>query len=119
MYSHVLSYQYLFYFEEDDEKLAKIYAQYRKGELLTGELKSMAIELLQTFVTAFQERRKQATDEILAQFMTPRRLEWTGNPNPNLEAKAKHVAALEAEAKKKKKKGKDTKGKDTKGGQKK
>jgi tryptophanyl-tRNA synthetase len=55
---------------------------YRKGELLTGELKKMAITLLQEYVKGFQERRKDVTDEILRQYMTPRKLEWKGNPNP-------------------------------------
>jgi tryptophanyl-tRNA synthetase len=55
---------------------------YRKGELLTGELKKMAITLLQEYVKRFQERRKDVTDEVLRQYMTPRKLEWKGNPNP-------------------------------------
>jgi tryptophanyl-tRNA synthetase len=56
---------------------------YRKGELLTGELKKMTITLLQEYVKGFQERRKEVTDEVLRQYMTPRKLEWKGNPNPN------------------------------------
>jgi tryptophanyl-tRNA synthetase len=55
---------------------------YRKGELLTGELKKMAITLLQEYVKGFQERRKDVTDEVLRQYMTPRKLEWKGNPKP-------------------------------------
>ena len=55
---------------------------YRKGDLLTGELKKMAITLLQEYVKGFQERRKDVTDEVLRQYMTPRKLEWKGNPNP-------------------------------------
>jgi tryptophanyl-tRNA synthetase len=56
---------------------------YRKGELLAGELKKMAITLLQEYVKGFQERRKDVTDEVLRQYITPRKLEWKGNPNPN------------------------------------
>lgn len=55
---------------------------YKKGELLTGELKKMAITLLQEYVRDFQERRKEVTDDVVTQFMTPRKLEWKGNPNP-------------------------------------
>jgi tryptophanyl-tRNA synthetase len=55
---------------------------YRKGELLTGELKKMTITLLQEYVKGFQERRKEVTDDVLRQYMTPRMLEWKGNPNP-------------------------------------
>ncbi|CAK7268197.1 tryptophan--tRNA ligase [Sporothrix epigloea] len=77
-----VSYIYLTYFEEDDAKLAKIYDSYKKGEMLTGELKKLAIEVLQANVEEFQERRKAVTDEVLASFMKPRRLQWGGNPNP-------------------------------------
>ena len=42
----------------------------------------MAIKLLQ--VKGFQERRKDVTEEVLRQFMTPRELKWKGNPNPKL-----------------------------------
>ena len=56
---------------------------YRKGELLTGQLKKLAITRLQEYVKGFQERRKDVTDEVLRQYMTPRKLEWKGNPNPN------------------------------------
>ena len=43
----------------------------------------MTITLLQEFVKGFQERRKDVTDEVLRQYMTPRKLEWKGNPNPD------------------------------------
>jgi tryptophanyl-tRNA synthetase len=77
-----VSYVYLTYFEDDDAKLEEIYRSYKSGALLTGELKKMAIEVLQEFVQQFQEQRKLATDEVLEQFMRPRKLQWRGNPNP-------------------------------------
>ena len=42
-----VAFQYLTYFEESDEKIAEVEAAYRKGEMLTGELKKLAIALLQ------------------------------------------------------------------------
>jgi len=33
-------------------------------------------------VQEFQDQRKLATDEVLGQYMTPRRLQWGGNPKP-------------------------------------
>ena len=42
-----VAFQYLTYFEESDEKIDEVEKAYRKGELLTGELKKMSIELLQ------------------------------------------------------------------------
>jgi tryptophanyl-tRNA synthetase len=100
-----VSFQYLSYFEDDDAKLVDIAANYRKGELLTGELKAMCIAELQKQTTAFQESRAKVTDEVLKAYMTPRKLEWNGNPNPNLDVKQKYDAARAAEEKKSKKKG--------------
>jgi tryptophanyl-tRNA synthetase len=42
----------------------------------------MAIEVLQEYVQQFQDQRKLVTDDILEQFMRPRKLQWGGNPNP-------------------------------------
>lgn len=42
---------------------------------MTGELKKLAIELLQEYVSAFQEKRNAVTDEVLAEYMRPRKLE--------------------------------------------
>jgi tryptophanyl-tRNA synthetase len=50
--------------------------------MLTGELKQICIAELQKYVKEFQERRAQVTDEIVAEYMRPRPLEWKGNPNP-------------------------------------
>lgn len=72
----------LSYFEDDDEKLKQVEESYRSGEMMTGELKKMAITLLQEYVREFQDRRKEVTEEIMRQYMTPRKLEWKGNPNP-------------------------------------
>lgn len=41
-----ISYNYLKFFMEDDEKLAKIGEQYGKGELLTSEVKKELISIL-------------------------------------------------------------------------
>jgi len=77
-----VSYIYLTYFEESDAKLEEIYTNYKNGTLLTGELKKLAIDILQKYVQEFQDQRILATDEVLEQFMTPRRLQWRGNPRP-------------------------------------
>ncbi|KAE9978714.1 hypothetical protein BLS_000368 [Venturia inaequalis] len=77
-----VAYQYLTYFYEDDEKLQGIYDDYKSGTLLTGDLKKLCIELMQGYVKEFQEARAKVTDEVLKEYMTPRKLEWKGNPNP-------------------------------------
>jgi tryptophanyl-tRNA synthetase len=77
-----VAYQYLTYFEDDDEKLKRVYDAYKSGEMLTGELKKECITVIQEYVKGYQERRAKVTDELLEQYMTPRKLTWNGNPNP-------------------------------------
>jgi len=55
-----VAYQYLTFFEEDDAKLKKIYDEYKSGKLLSGELKAILIEKLNTFLTEHQKRREAA-----------------------------------------------------------
>ncbi|THW76563.1 Nucleotidylyl transferase [Aureobasidium pullulans] len=76
-----VAYAYLSYFLESDDELIEIEQSYRKGTLSTGELKKRCIQELQKFVEAFQERRSKVTEEIMREFMTPRKLEFKGNPN--------------------------------------
>lgn len=49
---------------------------YSSGKLLTGELKKILIEVLQTLVGQHQERRKEVTMDIVRKFMTPRQLNF-------------------------------------------
>jgi tryptophanyl-tRNA synthetase len=77
-----VAYTYLSYFLDSDEELENLATQYRAGELMTGDMKKKCIEELQKFVGAFQERRAKVTDEVMRQYMTPRKLEYLGNPNP-------------------------------------
>lgn len=69
-----ISYQYLTFFLDDDEKLMQIKKDYTSGELLTGELKKILIETLQPLVSAHQERRSKVTDEVVKEFMSLRKL---------------------------------------------
>jgi tryptophanyl-tRNA synthetase len=81
------------------QELKKIGEDYRKGEMLTGEvcfrcflsssinlanhmmqLKAICIKHLQEYVAGFQERREKATDEVVDVFMSRRPLKWKGNP---------------------------------------
>ncbi len=59
-----VAYQWLTFFEEDDTKLKKIYNEYRKGTLLSGELKAILIEKLNRFLKEHQRRRKQAEKKL-------------------------------------------------------
>lgn len=75
-------FQYLTFFMEDDQKLARIKAAYESGEMLTGEIKQICIKQLQEYVAAFQERRKLVTEEVRLDFFSRKPLTYQGNPNP-------------------------------------
>lgn len=71
-----ISFQYLKFFLEDDDRLEQIRKDYTSGELLTGHLKQELITLLQKIVSDHQERRLLVTDEVVQQFMKPRKLQF-------------------------------------------
>ncbi|PVD26629.1 hypothetical protein C0Q70_14307 [Pomacea canaliculata] len=71
-----VSFQYLTFFLEDDEKLEKIRQDYSSGELLTGHLKQELIGVLQKIVAEHQARRSQVTEEVVKRFMKPRKLKY-------------------------------------------
>ena len=71
-----ISYQYLSFFEEDDDKLESIRRAYSSGEMLTGELKKELVAILQRIVAEHQERRKTITDDVVLQYMQPRKLNF-------------------------------------------
>lgn len=76
-----VSFQLLRFFLFDDLELERIRVAYTKGELLSGEVKKIAIETLQPIVAEHQANRKKVTDEILEQFMTPRKLNYEMKPH--------------------------------------
>jgi len=60
-----VSYQYLrIFFEPDDNKLKKIYDDYKSGKMLTGELKGILIEKINAFLKTHQEKREKARDRL-------------------------------------------------------
>jgi tryptophanyl-tRNA synthetase len=59
-----VSFQYLRILEQDDKKLQQIYNNYKSGKLLTGELKSLTIEKINTFLKQHQAKMKNAKKEI-------------------------------------------------------
>jgi len=71
-----VSYQYLTFFLEDDNRLEQIRKDYTSGELLTGHLKKELIDILQKLVATHQENRKKVTDDVVKEFMRPRKLKF-------------------------------------------
>jgi len=75
-----ISYQYLRFFLEDDEELEQIRQDYSSGNMLSGEIKAKLISVLQPLVKDFQDRRALVTEDILNEFMRPRKLKYDYDP---------------------------------------
>ena len=89
-----VSFQYLRFFLEDDQRLEEIrqvrshftislilifslcIQQYSSGQMLSGELKKILVDVIQKMVGEHQERRQQVTSDVVQQFMTPRQLSF-------------------------------------------
>lgn len=54
--------------EEDDQKLEKIYKDYKSGKLLSGELKQMVVDKLTKFLEEHQKNRKKA-EKLVDKFL--------------------------------------------------
>lgn len=64
-----IAYQYLKFFMDDDAELANLDALYRKGELLSGDMKKRCIEVLQKFVKDFQDSRAAIDAKHFSRFL--------------------------------------------------
>ena len=53
-----VAYNWLYFYEEDDEKIKKIYKDYKSGELLTGELKKLLIVKVNEIIENHQKALK-------------------------------------------------------------
>lgn len=71
-----ISYRYLTFFLEDDDKLEEIRESYSSGVLLSGEIKKCLIDVLQPLIANHQERKAQVTEEVLDQFFAVRPLKF-------------------------------------------
>ena len=69
-----ISYFYLKYFHESDEFVEEVGQKYSKGEMLTGELKKITIDLLTKIVGTHQANKAKLTDELFKSFMKIRPL---------------------------------------------
>jgi tryptophanyl-tRNA synthetase len=63
-----MAFQWLTYFEPDDEKLAYIKRQYESGELLSGELKQILVDTIVPIIDEHQKRR-EAARKVLPQVL--------------------------------------------------
>ncbi len=59
-----VAYQWLTFFEEDDNKLKRIHDDYKSGKLLSGELKQILIDKINKFLEKHQKAREEARNKI-------------------------------------------------------
>lgn len=59
-----VSYQYLTYLMSDDKKLMRIKKDYKKGDLLSGELKTMLADKVESFLVEHQRKREKAKKQV-------------------------------------------------------
>ncbi|ODV78249.1 cytoplasmic tryptophanyl-tRNA synthetase [Suhomyces tanzawaensis NRRL Y-17324] len=69
-----VAYQYMTFFVHDDEKLKTLYDGYKKGEVLSGEMKKECIDVVQKYVKDYQEKRAKVDDKTVDSFMKPHKL---------------------------------------------
>ena len=69
-----VSYQWLTFFLEDDQKLEHIRQEYSSGRMLTGEIKKELIDVLQPMLQEFQEARAAVTDDMVKAFLSKRKI---------------------------------------------
>jgi tryptophanyl-tRNA synthetase len=70
-----VAYQYLGFFMEDDDELARIGKEYGEGRMFTGEVKQKLIDVLTPIVLNHQEKRAKVTDQVVLDFMKVRELD--------------------------------------------
>lgn len=71
-----IPYQWLKFFLDDDEKLAEIAEEYGSGRMMTGEVKDLLSDILVDLIETFQTNRAKVTDDVLAEYLKIRPLEF-------------------------------------------
>lgn len=67
-----VAFQYLQFFCKDAGKVKTIQESYKSGEMGTGELKKICIELLTEIVMEHQTKRKDINIQVINSYLTPR-----------------------------------------------
>lgn len=73
-----IAYQYLRYFEYDDEKLKSIHDKFKSGEMTCSEIKKKLIDKVTEMILEHQDRRAKVTDDVLAKFYAKKPMKITG-----------------------------------------
>lgn len=77
-----IAFQYLRFFLEDDDELARIGEEYSNGRMMTGEIKEICAKVLTEFIQEYQERRKEVTDEDVKLFTKVRPIDPKSSKMP-------------------------------------
>lgn len=81
-----VAYQYLMYFEPDDDRLREIAHKYRSGKMTSGEIKEIMADVVCEVVRKHQEARDKLTDEDVCKFFTrDRKFDLKHSDRPPLE----------------------------------
>jgi tryptophanyl-tRNA synthetase len=79
-----VAYQYLRYFEYDDEKLQTIRKRFESGELSCGELKSILADTIIPIILDVQEKRRKVDDKVRDEYYRWKKMKL---PQPILKKK--------------------------------
>jgi tryptophanyl-tRNA synthetase len=63
-----VSYQWLLYFEDDDDKIAHVAKEYSSGRMSTSEIKRIVTECVINFINKHQDTKLNITEEIVKLF---------------------------------------------------
>ena len=75
-----IPFQWLTFFEPDDEELSRIGKEYGEGRMFTGEVKAILIAKLTEMVNTHQDTKAGVTEEMVQEFMRIRPLTWVSPP---------------------------------------
>ena len=71
-----VAFNYLNFFLDDDEEIARIGEEYKSGRMLCGEIKQKLVDVLVPIVQKHQEARKACDEEKVKRFMQVRELKF-------------------------------------------
>jgi len=89
-----IAYQYLRYFEYDDEKLQIIHDSFKKGDMTCGEIKEILVKKLADIYSSIQSRKSKITSEDLAEFYKLKPIELPKSKERKLEEPEKNLYDL-------------------------
>lgn len=69
-----IPYQWLTFFQHDDDELERVRAAYSSGQMLSGEIKMELVKVITPLVEAHQTARARVSDDMVRAFMAVRKM---------------------------------------------